>query len=84
MRAAYSRVYIHLIWATWDCLDFIDSEMEPILYSYLANKYEKEKAKLLHVGGTTNHVHLLVKLHTASSIGKLVKNIKGSSSHYIA
>ncbi|MGB2964188.1 MAG: IS200/IS605 family transposase [Anaerolineales bacterium] len=83
MRAAYSHIYIHLIWATWDRLELIDSKMEPILYSYLANKCEEQKGILLQIGGNTDHVHLLVKIHTASSIGQFVKNIKGSSSHYI-
>ena len=84
MRASYSRIYIHLIWSTWDRLDLINDELEPILYSYITKKCRQQKGLLLQIGGTPNHVHLLVKLLPAINISQFVKNIKGSSSHYIA
>lgn len=84
MRASYSRIYIHLIWATWDRLDLIDDELEPILYSYIAKKCGQQYGLLKQIGGTPNHIHLLVKLLPAINIGQFVKNIKGSSSHYIS
>ena len=84
MRASYSRIYIHLIWSTWDRLDLIDDKLEPILYNYISKKCRQQNGILLQIGGTSNHVHLLVKLLPAINIGQLVKNIKGSSSHHIA
>jgi REP element-mobilizing transposase RayT len=84
MRASYSRIYIHLIWATWDRLDLIDDKLEPILYSYITRKCKQQNGLLLQIGGTPNHIHLLVKLLPAINIGQFVKNIKGSSSYYIA
>jgi len=84
MRASYSRIYIHLIWSTWDRLDLIDDKLEPILYSYIAKKCRQQNGILLQIGGTPNHLHLLVKIIPATNIGQFVKNIKGSSSHYIA
>ena len=84
MRASYSRIYIHLIWATCDRLELIDDKLEPILYSYITKKCRQQNGILMQIGGTPNHIHLLVKLLPAINIGQFVKNIKGSSSHYIA
>ena len=84
MRASYSRIYIHLIWATWDRLELIDDKLELILYSYITKKCRQQNGLLLQIGGTPNHIHLLVKLLPAINIGQFVKNIKGSSSYYIA
>jgi REP element-mobilizing transposase RayT len=70
--------------ATWDRLDLIDEKLEPILYSYIAKKCGQQNCLLLQIGGTPNHIHLLVKLLPAINIGDFVKNIKGSSSYYIA
>jgi REP element-mobilizing transposase RayT len=84
MRASYSRIYIHLIWSTWDRLDLIGDKLEPVLYNYIANKCRQQNGLLLQIGGTSNHIHLLVKLLPAINIGQFVKIIKGSSSHYIA
>ncbi len=84
MRASYSRLYIHLIWATWDRQDLIDDELEKILYTYIAKKCVQLNVILLKIGGTPNHILLLVKLLPATTISTFVKNIKGSSAHYIA
>ena len=84
MRASYSRIYIHLIWSTWDRFDLIDEKMEPFLYSYISKKCRQQKGILLQIGGTSNHIHLLVKLLPVINIGQFVKIIKGSSSHYIS
>ena len=73
MRASYSRIYIHLIWSTWDRLDLIDDKLEPILYNYISKKCRQQNGILLQIGGTSNHVHLLVKLLPAINIGQLVK-----------
>jgi len=61
-RASYSRIYIHLIWATWDRLDLIDDKLEPNLYNYIVKKYRQQNGFLLQIDGTPNHIHLLVKL----------------------
>ena len=84
MRASYSRIYIHLIWSTWDRFDLIDEKMEPFLYSYISKKCRQQKGILLQIGGTSNHIHLLVKLLPVINIVQFVKIIKGSSSHYIS
>ncbi|MGB2956105.1 MAG: transposase [Anaerolineales bacterium] len=54
------------------------------LDNYIAIKCRQQNGLLLQIGGTPNHIHLLVKLLPAINIGQFVKNIKGSSSHYIA
>jgi len=82
--ASFIFADIHLIWTTWDRLDLIDDTLEPILYNFIAKKCRQQNGILLQIGGTSNHVHLLVKLLPAINIGQFVKNIKGSSSHYIA
>ena len=84
MRASYSKLYIHLNWATWDRLDLIDDELEQILYTYITKKCVQLNVILLKIGGTPNHIHLLVKLLPAKNISTFVKIIKGSSAHYIA
>ena len=43
MRASCSRIYIHLIWATWDRLDLIDDKLEPIFGQLYRNKMQAAK-----------------------------------------
>jgi REP element-mobilizing transposase RayT len=41
------------------------------------------KCEALAVGGTSNHVHILVRLSPAVSVADLVKQVKGSTSHLV-
>ena len=84
MNRSYSEVYVHLIWSTWDRLDLIDQEIEQALYTYICKKSNQNNFQTLTIGGTSDHIHLLVRLNTAISIGEMVRLLKGSSSHYIA
>ena len=84
MRRSHTEICIHLVWATWDRLDLIDEELEPVIFHYLDKKCNENKCWLEQIGGMPDHVHLLVRLTTTITIGQLVKSLKGSSSHYIA
>ena len=84
MRRSHTKLYLHIIWSTWDRMDLIDFRIEPILFRYIRNKCEENQYWLEAIGGTSNHLHILVRFTTSISIGKLVHLIKGASSHYIS
>ena len=81
MRAPYTQLYLHLIWATWDRLPLITEEIEVRLYAAIAAKCHELKCVPLAIGGTADHVHLLVQLHTTVTVATLAKEVKGASSH---
>ena len=83
MQAVHSQIYFHFIWGTWNRLDLIDREIETTLYRFIHKKTKVLNGIPIELGGTTNHIHLLVKLTPSIPIWEFVKNIKGSSSHYI-
>ncbi len=83
MRAPYTQLYVHLIWATWDRLPLITGEIEARLYAAIAQKCREFKCIPLAIGGMADHVHVLVRLNTAVAIATLVKEIKGASSHLV-
>jgi putative transposase len=83
MRAPYTELYVHLIWATWDRLPLISSNIEGQVYASIAKKCQDCGCDLLAVGGIEDHVHLLVKLNPAVAVADLIREIKGSSSHLV-
>ncbi|MFQ5434598.1 MAG: hypothetical protein ACE5FD_06960 [Anaerolineae bacterium] len=36
MRAPYTQLYVHMVWATWDRLPLITKTIEPRLYAAIA------------------------------------------------
>ncbi|HFQ92530.1 MAG TPA: IS200/IS605 family transposase [Anaerolineae bacterium] len=84
MRSPYTQLYVHIVWATWDRLPLITAAIESRLYASIAAKCRSLKCEPLAIGGIEDHVHLLTRFHTTITIAKLVKDVKGSSSHLVS
>ncbi len=77
MRAPYTQLYLHAIWATWDRLPLITPEIELRLYGAINDKCRELKAYPLALGGIEDHLHLLVRLPTTLTVADLLKETKG-------
>jgi putative transposase len=83
MPHKYTQLYVHVVWSTWNRLPLINEHIESELYSAIVKKCRQLECKPIAINGTEDHIHLLVSLHPKISTSRLVKDIKGSSSHLI-
>jgi putative transposase len=81
MPASCVVVYIHYVWATWDREPLLTSEVEAGVYAMITEKCRALGCDRLAIGGTEDHVHVMVRLHAAVAVAELAKAMKGSSSH---
>ncbi len=81
MPSSYAKLFIHLVWSTWDRLPLITLPVEAAIYAAILAKCRELQCQPVRIGGMPDHVHLLVRLHPTISVAELVKNIKGTSSH---
>ena len=81
MTNSHTEIFVHFVWATWDREPLIRPEWEAELYACLAAKCQELNANLYEIGGTENHVHILLRLAATISVADLAKHLKGSSSH---
>jgi len=81
--SAHTELYVHIVWATWDRLPLVTEALEPRIYAVIAAKCHEFECTPLAIGGVEEHVHLLARLHAPVSVSKLVKGVKGASSHLI-
>lgn len=58
-------------------------EVEARLYPYIGYKCKELGYRLRAVGGTGDHLHVLVSLTPTHLVADAAKNLKGASSHYI-
>lgn len=78
----FSELYVHLNWHTKNDLPMLDLKLEPVLFEYIRNYCEKCKGiGFRGIGGTSDHIHLLIQFEPFICLADWVGKIKGGSSH---
>jgi putative transposase len=83
MRDPFTRLYVHLVWATWDRLPLITPDIQPAIYRCIQAKGTRMGCRVGAIGGIADHVHVLVRYPPTVSVSEMVKQMKGVSSRLI-
>jgi putative transposase len=83
MRDTFTQLYIHFTWATWDRLPLITPDIQQVIYATIIAECQKLGCTVIAVGGIEDHVHLLTGFPTTLAVFEIIKQVKGSSSHFI-
>ncbi len=84
MAHTYSRNHVHVVFSTKDRGKIIEKELQPRLWAYLAGVCKNHEMIALTVGGTENHVHILLHLPPKLSLAKAVQLLKANSSKWMS
>ncbi len=82
MSHSLNRIWIHSVWSTKDRTPFL-SKKKTIILDKLIELFTEQKSKVMIINGTTDHIHCLYLLNPDKSNAEILKNVKGSSSHWI-
>ncbi len=83
MSHSYNKIWIHAIWSTKDRRPLIEKSVEAEIYNYIKKEFQEIGCRVKMVNGMPDHIHCLFLLSPQKSIAEIIKQIKGSSSHYI-
>ena len=83
MPNSYCDFYVHYVWATWDREPFIKEQFEEQLHRVMCQEVERLNCTIVQVGGTENHVHLLVKVPATLPLYQVPKYVKGATSFWV-
>jgi REP element-mobilizing transposase RayT len=83
MRAPYTQLYLHLVWATWDRYPYLSPELQRRVYECIQAECVAVDVDVLAIGGVEDHVHLLVRIPATVSVADLAKRVKGASTHMV-
>lgn len=83
MPHSYVSNLMHCTFSTKGRLSTIDVELENRLFPYLGGIARENHMKALAIGGTSDHIHLLLSLPATMSFAKAVQLIKGGSSKWV-
>lgn len=83
MPHSFNKIWIHAIWATKHRQSMIESSIEQQVYQYISEQLREQGCPVRIINGMPDHLHCLFLLSPQKSISEVIKQIKGSSSHYI-
>ena len=83
MSHSFYNVWIHAVFATKNRQKIITLDLEEVLFPFLYDEFSELGCKLIIVNGLPDHIHCLFMLDAKKSYAEVMKQIKGSSSHYI-
>ncbi len=81
MADTYTKILVHCVFSTKGRRPLI--RMPEKLWSYLRGIARNRGADILAVGGTNNHVHLLLALPSSLAIAQLMRDLKANSSRHL-
>ena len=83
MANSYTSMNIHFVFSTKNRKNLIDSQMRSRLCTYIGGIARQHNMVALAVGGTENHVHMLISIPVTITPSKVVQLIKANSSRWI-
>ena len=83
MAQSLVKNYLHIIFSTKLRTEFIDEKIENELFSYIATICKDYDSPAIQIGGTDDHIHILLNLSRKFAIMKVIQEIKAHSSKWI-
>ena len=73
---SYWQLFYHLVWSTKNRQPLLTPLVEKHIYGYLTSKATGLKGVVYTIGGTTDHVHMVVAIPPAISVSKCQTTIR--------
>jgi len=74
---------VHYVFSTKERQKLITPALEKRLWPYMSGIARENKIKALSIGGTDDHVHMLLSLSSTMTLSKAIQLIKGGSSKWV-
>jgi len=75
----FHEIYLHFNWHVQDDLPLLTPRLEPEVYAFIRERCRgTEGAYFLGIGGTGDHIHLIVKLEPSIAPSAFIGDLKGA------
>ena len=81
MANTYASLHYHIVFSTKNRMKHINPEIEQRVWAYIGGVARKHNMAALQVGGTEDHVHVLVMTQPTLSPSQIAQFLKGDSSN---
>jgi putative transposase len=81
MSHAYARNYVHVIFGTKECRPWIRQPAQ--MHAYMIGIAKEYAIDVKAIGGTTDHVHVLLAMPPRLAVANVVRVLKANSSKWM-
>ena len=83
MPQSLAQIYVHIVFSTKERYPFIQTDVEPELYAYMADTIQRMGGAPYLINGMPDHVYVLSSLPRTIPLSKYIEDIKRNSSRWI-
>jgi|SRR5579863_2418089 len=84
MPHTYCTNLIHCVFSTKERADSIADDVREQLFAYIFGIAKNLNVEILAMGGTANHVHILIAVPAKESLSNIVRDLKANSSRWMS
>ncbi len=79
----YTKIWIHLVWATKKRAPVLTKELRAGLFTHIRSAAKEKNIYIDFINGFIDHIHILISLESGQAIARIVQLIKGESAYWI-
>lgn len=83
MAHTYTTDLVHCVFSTKERMPSIPALLQEQLYAYAFGISKNIGVELLAIGGTENHIHILISLPGTRTLSEVIQKLKANSSRWI-
>jgi len=83
MAGTYTKLIFHVVFSTKNRLPLISRQSQEDLCRFIGGILRDEQGFLTEIGGTNDHIHMLIQLRPTHSLSDILKVVKSKSSKWI-
>jgi putative transposase len=84
MPSTHISLHVHVIFSTKHRRPLLDAEWRGRLHAYLGGALRGVEVVPVAIGGTADHVHLLLGLKATHRLADVMREVKRGSSHWVS
>ena len=83
MPGSYSSLLCHVVFSTKDRRPLLGAEVQKRLWDYMGGILKRHQCTPLAIGGTADHVHVLMGLDRDQCVADAVRDLKSNSTRWL-
>ena len=83
MANTYTQLYVQVVFAVKYRNASLHASWRPELYKYIVGLIEHRNHKVYAIGGSYDHLHILISMNASQSLSELIMEIKRASTLWI-